>query len=111
MYIILCLKTAYRNLPKPSLSLPNRHKKSNWPKKASPFSKNEKKAKGLDKKPKMTNLASKKPHWQPCKIFKFCSAFVTISEDDVTVSIHDNEHISIRNNEHSLRMLNIRDNQ
>jgi len=46
-FIILCRKTVSRNLPKPPLNLPNRHKKSNWPKKAKrsqiwPFSKSRK---------------------------------------------------------------------
>jgi len=59
-----------RNLPKSSLNLPNRHKKSNWPKKAKKsqilfglFSKI-KKVKGVEKRPKITNLASITPNWQ-----------------------------------------------
>jgi len=50
--------------------VPNRHKKSNSLKKAKKsqilfglFSKI-KKAKGVEKRPKITNLASKKPKWQ-----------------------------------------------
>jgi len=59
-----------RNLPRSSSNVPNRHKKSNSPKKAKKsqilfglFSKI-KKAKGVEKRPKITNLASKKPKWQ-----------------------------------------------
>jgi len=43
-----------RNLPNSSSNVPNRHKKSNSPKKA----------KGLGKRPKIKILASKKPSWQ-----------------------------------------------
>jgi len=61
-----------RNLPKSPLNLPNRHKnliRQNRPKKPNfiwPFFRH-KKAKGIEKRPKITNLASKKPNWQPCR--------------------------------------------
>ena len=60
------------NLQNSSLNLPNRHKRSNWPKAQKSqisfghFSKM-KKAKRVQKMPKITNLASKKLNWQPCR--------------------------------------------
>ena len=73
-FIILCPETVSRNLPVPrnlpesSLNVPNRHKKSNSPKKAKfhlAFFQKYKKAKGVEKRPKITNLVSKKQNWQP----------------------------------------------
>jgi len=75
-FIILCPERVSRNLPVPrnlrksSLNLPNRHKKSNWPKSQkkqlySAFSK-DKKSQRCWKSPKITNLASTKSNWQPC---------------------------------------------
>jgi len=67
-FIILCPETVSRNLPVPtnlpksSLNLPNRHKKSKWPKKFKfhwAFSCLKKALASI------TNLASKKPNWQP----------------------------------------------
>jgi len=61
---ILCPETLSRklpmprNLPKSTLNLPNRHKNSNWPKKAEKI----KTAKGVEKMPKITNLPSNKPN-------------------------------------------------
>jgi len=64
--MILCPETVSRNLPVPrnlpksSLNQPNRHKKSMWPKKAKfhlAFFQKLKKAKGVENRPKITNLA------------------------------------------------------
>jgi len=53
-----------RSLPKSTLNLPNRHEKSDWPKKTNfiwPLFKKIK-AKGVGIKPKITKMASKKPN-------------------------------------------------
>jgi len=60
-----------RNLPKSSLNPPNWHEKSMWPKKAKKIQiafglfSFLKKVQSIEKRPNITNLASKKANWQP----------------------------------------------